>query len=62
MLLSSSSHRLLHINVQAAELQETKSLHAELNLQINKLKVALANETASLETERNAHWEVSKQR
>lgn len=41
---------------------EAKNLHAGLNDEFEKLKVALANETAALETERTAKWEISTER
>ena len=41
---------------------EAKKLHVQQNMEIEKLKVALANEAANLKTELSAKWDVSKER
>lgn len=41
---------------------EAKNLHAGQNMGMGKLKVALANETVALETERTAEWEMFTER
>ena len=46
---------------QAAN-EEAKKLQAQQSAEIEKLKEALARETANVETERNAKWEASKER
>ena len=42
--------------------EEAKKLQAQQSAEIEKLKEALARETANVETERNAKWEASKER
>ena len=42
--------------------EEAKKLHLKQNTEIEKLKVDLANKTATLETELNNKLEVSRQR